>query len=258
MNAIFLILAVLSMSFEVFAQRPSYSNEEFCADREDRNFVKDLTIDRSNLMPFSNRGGIINGGVCWWHSRFQRNALYLTIYKSRMKKPSEREAVELIKDIRQGRSVVVIPGYRNFRDFAYDNEELIQRELEKWQKSDGITRFAWVKGLRGRPEVEADKLKKIMDEIYEEVEVNHNMAYNKLQIPGIAAHSWLVVRMDKVYGGYNLEIIDSNFASRTQVYRYREGDTSINYHGHFNFTPYLEKTNEMERINKVIARHCRE
>ena len=256
MKVTLLALAVLACSFQALARGPSTSEASFCADRKDVNFVKDLTLSTSNLMAFRNQGGIGNGGVCWWHSRFQRNALYLTIYKPSIAKPTQDEARILIKQIREAKNVVIIPGYKNFRDFSADNADLILRELEKWQKGDGIIRFAWVKGLEGASTVEAGQLKSTMDEIYNEVEVNKNIAYNKLQIPGIDAHAWLVVHMEKVNGGYNLEILDSNFPTGTEIYRYREGDQNFDYHRAFAFSPYLEKTNEMEKINKTIQKQC--
>lgn len=256
MKVTLLALAALACSFQIMAQTPSLTEERFCLDRQDTNFVKDLALDSNNLLTFRNHGGIANGGVCWWHSRFQRNALYLTIYKPKLDKPSLDEARELVKKIRAAKDVVVIPGYKNFAEFANANEAIIQRELEKWQKGDGIIRFAWVKGLSGDSEVAPDKMKELMDQIYEEVEVNKNIAYNKLQIPGIDSHAWLVVHMEKVSGGYNLEILDSNFNNQTEIYRYHEGDTSIDYHGYFHFTPYLEQTNEMKKINKAILKQC--
>jgi hypothetical protein len=256
MKVTLLALLALTCSFQAFAVGPSRSEESFCSDRKDENFVKDLTMDSSNLMAFQNHGGIGNGGVCWWHSRFQRNALYLTIYKPSLQKPSIDEARELVKQIRDAKEVVVIPGFRNFAEFSYEHQALIQRELEKWQKGDGVIRFAWVKGLSGSAKIEAEKMKSSMDELYEEVEVNKNIAYNKLQIPGIEAHAWLVVHMEKVSSGYNLEILDSNFPSHTEIYRYRDGDVNFNYHGYFTFSPYLEKTNELEKIKKVIQKKC--
>lgn len=258
MKVTLLALLALTCSFQALAKAPSYSEERFCSDRKDEKFVKDLTMDSNNLMAFRNHGGLINGGVCWWHSRFQRNALYLTIYKPRLAKPTAEEAKELIKQIREAKDVVVIPGYRNFYDFSAENAQQIQRELEKWQKGDGVIRFAWVKGLAGTSSVAAEELKASMDALYTEVEINNNIAYNKLQIPGIDAHAWLVVNVEKVKGGYNLEVLDSNYPSRTEIYRYREGDTELNYHGYFKFTPYLERTNEMEKIKKAIAKKCGE
>lgn len=258
MKVTFFVLLALAHSFQALAQNPSYTEESFCSDRKDEKFVKDLTMDSSNLMSFWNHGGLANSGVCWWHSRFQRNALYLTIYKPNLPRPSDSEARELVKQIRDAKDIVVIPGFKNFSEFTRVHEAQIQRELEKWQKGDGVIRFAWVKGLSGKPSVEAEKLKATMDEMYEYVEVNKNIAYNKLQIPGIDAHAWLVVHMEKVDGGYNLEVLDSNFPSETEIYRYREGDTSFNYHGAFKFTPYLERTHEMDKIKSVIAKRCAE
>lgn len=258
MRTVLLALLALTCSAQAFAQAPSYSEESFCSDRKDENFVKDLTLDSSNLMAFRNHGGIGNGGVCWWHSRFQRNALYLTLYKPHLPKPTIDEARELVKQIRDAKDMIVIPGFKNFEEFSSVHEALIQRELEKWQKGDGIIRFAWVKGLSGKSNVEADKLKATMDELYQDVEVNKNIAYNKLQIPGIDAHAWLVVHMEKVSDGYNLEILDSNFPNGTEIYRYHEGDTQFNYHGYFTFAPYLERTGEMDKIRKVIEKRCGE
>jgi hypothetical protein len=256
MKASFLIIAALMCSFQALARGPSLSEASFCADRKDENFVKDLTLSSQNLMAFANKGGIGNGGVCWWHSRFQRNALYLTIFKPRLPKPSKSEAQDLVAQIRAANNIVVIPGFNNFSEFSYAHMDLIQRELDKWQKGDGVIRFAWVKGLSGNSTVESSKMKSIMDDIYNEVEVKKNIAYNMLQIPGIDAHAWLVIHMEKVAGGYNLETLDSNFPSATQIYRYREGDVTFDYHNYFKFTPYLDKTGEMETIKKAILKTC--
>jgi len=256
MKTTLLAMLALTFSIQAYAQAPSRSEESFCSDRKDDRFVKDLTLDSSNLMAFRNHGGIANSGVCWWHSRFQRNALYLTIYKPNLPRPSVDEAKELIKQIREAKDVIVIPGFRNFSEFSSVHEAQIQRELEKWQKGDGVIRFAWVKGLSGTSSVDRDELKNIMDDMYYEVEVKKNIAYNKLQFPGVVAHAWLVVHMEKVSGGYNLEILDSNYPRSTEIYRYREGDSDLNYQGYYRFTPYLERTTEMDRIHEVISKKC--
>lgn len=229
MKLTFLAFSLWACSFPVLAQGPSQSEENFCSDRQDNNFVKNLTMDSNNLMTFVNDGGLANGGVCWWHSRFQRNALYLTIYKPDLAKPSQNEARELVKKIRTAKEVVVIPGFKNFASFAKANEKLIQREIEKWQLVESSIGFAWIKGLAGEPKVPADKMKELMDQTYQEVEVNQNIAYNKLQIPGITAHAWLVIHMDRTDWGYTLEVLDSNAPSYLQRYEYHEGDQFLVY-----------------------------
>lgn len=251
-------LTILASCFQAFAQRPSLSETDFCSDRKDPDFVKELVQSSSNLMSFQNQGGLLNSGVCWWHSRFQRNALYLTIYKPDEDRPTDAEAMKLILQIKSGNKVVVIPGFNNFSEFSYAYAQEIQNVLNAWQKVDGIAKFAWVKGLRGSAELPPEKLKKQMDKIYEDVEINKNISYNKLQIPGIEAHAWLVVHMEKVSGGYELEILDSNNPDTTEHYSYREGDTNFKYRGYaFDFVPYLDQTGEMQKLKKSISKFCK-
>jgi len=257
MKLTFLALSVIIFSFQAIAQSPSMSEQRFCADRLDKNFVKKLAMDSDNLMPFTSKGGFGNQGVCWWHARFVRNALYLTIFKPRLPRPTEEEAVQLVKKIRAATEVVVIPGYRNFSDFSSDNEEIIQKELNKWQRGDSFLRFAWIDGLSGSSSVTPLKMKELMDQIYQEVEVNKNIGFNKLQIKGIAAHSWLVVNMKKVPGGYELGVVDSYISGEYETYYYREGETEISHkHGSFSFTPYLERSDELLNIYNTISDKC--
>lgn len=246
---------ILTTSFSSFATRPSSNMNQFCNDRRDNEYVKTLTKDPDNLMAFRNFGGIGGGGVCWWHSRFQRNSLYLTIFKPHSNRPTEDEAYLLIKKLRAGREIVTIPGYENLRDFSLDFQVMIQEELEAWQRTDGA-KFAWVRGLRGKSVVSADKMKTLMDELYTDVEIRGNIAYQKLQIKGITAHAWLVVNMKKERNGYLLEVIDSNYPRVTMFYRYEEGDTRFNHEYYGEFTPYLEETKEMERIVSTIQGNC--
>jgi hypothetical protein len=256
MKPIFLTLVVFFYSVNVFAFHPSLSEQDFCADRKDDLFVKDLLMNPLNLMSFQNHGGLLNRGVCWWHSRFQRNALYLTIFKPQLPKPTEDEAHDLIKAIRSGKSIIAIPGYSYFSEFSKDYENLIQHELEKWQKADGILKFAWINGLSGKSKSDAAKLKTKMDELYEEVEINNTIAYTKLQIPGLDTHAWLVIHMFNVEDGYLVEYLDSMIPNRTFVYKYTYGDRYFSIVKGHPFLPYLEKTEEMSRIKQVIMQFC--
>ena len=95
-----------------------------------------------------------------------------------------------------------------------------------------------------------------MDELYEYVEVEGSIAYQKLQIKGITAHAWLVINMHKVSNGYDLEVLDSNFPNQTIIYNYREGMISFS-NGHYgNFVPYLERKAEMNTIKMTILKKC--
>ena len=209
-------------------------------------------------MAFPNSGGIKNGGVCWWHSRMQRNALYLTLYKPEEPRPSLTEAKIIIDKLRDGKEVIVIPGFYDFADFSNTHKLSIQRELEKWQKKDGIVKFNWLKGLKGKKSVSPETLKAMMDELYNYVEVQGNIAYQKLQVKGVASHSWLVVNMKKLDEGYDLEVIDSNYNSMTSIYRYRRGMMSFTHDFYGAFVPYLEREKEMSKMANVISSACRQ
>lgn len=207
-------------------------------------------------MSFSNHGGLINGGVCWWHSRFQRNAAYLTIYRPDLPKPTEEQAKEIVKDIRFAKGVVTIPGYDNFYDFSRDNYEEIQKRLEGWQRTDGFIMQQWVVGLAGASETSPEKLKKEMDELYEQVSEG-DVVYQKLQIKGITAHAWLVIGMEKTADGYELAVIDSNSPRSTQSYTYKEGDTSFYHYYYGNFVPYTGKNRELRKLKRKVKSYCK-
>lgn len=257
-----LVLAALGLSCSAWARytpaspSPSQSMDQFCADRANPQFEKNLTRNLLSLFSFENQGGLGNGGVCWWHSRFQRNSLYLTVYRPGEERPSQAELEKIIAKIRTGNSVVVIPGYSDFSEFSYKNQKFIQKELENWQKLDGFAKFGWVSGISGSEVVSANELKKMMDELYQNVEVEGNIAYQKLQIKGITAHAWLVVNMKQVNGGYDLEVLDSNFPSSTGFYRYRSGQTNFEHPYYGKFTPYLERSDEMKAIKMAVMKQC--
>jgi hypothetical protein len=232
MKLTLLAFALFMSSFHVVAQSPSLSEAHFCHDRKNPDFVKSLTMDPHNLMSFRNRGGIGMAGVCWWHSRFQRNALYLTYFKPELPRPSILETLDIIKQIRNAENVIAIPGFNNFFEFSEANKKHIQQELEDWQKYEGIQQFSWIDGLAGESIVSPSKLKKILDHMFVEVEINKHIVFNKLQIKGIAAHSWLVVHMKKFKGGYDLEILDSNAFGYLESYRYYEGAKFLVYHNY--------------------------
>ncbi len=220
------------------------SKQEFCRNAEDFSYFQDLASSTSNRMLFRNRGGMANGGVCWWHSRLQRSAIYLGVFKPRLPKPSLDEAKVIIYRLVDNRQVVEIPGYHNFSQFASAWQNEIQEVLERWQQRDGIYRAAWITGLSGESEEQSGKLKQMMDELYNEVHNNQRISYVKLQIPGIESHAWLIHKMSRTSRGYRIFFIDSNFPGRQYDYEYNFGDTSFNTYFYNNFVPYLEQTDD--------------
>ena len=69
----------------------------------DPQILINYSSETTNLMSFKNQGGLFNGGVCWWHSRFQRNIFYLSIFRPDLNKPLKSETIDgflvLLKDI---------------------------------------------------------------------------------------------------------------------------------------------------------------
>lgn len=234
------------------------SKQKFCQQREDKNFIRKQMMTNINAhMGFRNHGGLLNGGVCWWHSRFHRNALYLGVFRPDLNRPSEDDAKKIIKKIRKGRSIVEIPGYRNLRDFSIDNDYLIQKELEAWQRTDGFINQQWLIGLLGTPKRSANGMRRMMDGVYDRVVNQGDVTYQKLQIKGIDAHAWLVVDMKKTKTGYILYAVDSNFPGELQKVRYNYGDKFFHYNRWYGeFAPYTGRKAELKRVKKVIKKFC--
>lgn len=250
-----LSLALAVTSFNAFAANTSVGQIDFCRDRVENGYVQELLKERESRMGFRNHGGLVNGGVCWWHSRFQRNAAYLTYYSPDKKRPSLEQAKSLIKDIRRGKKVVEIPGFKNFNEFSMAYAHEIQNRLEGWQRTDGFINQAWLTGLAGTTETTPEKMQENMDELYAQVSQGE-VVYQKLQLKGIIAHAWLVIDMEKTSDGYVLSVVDSNYPVSTNVYTYRTGMTSLNYSYIGKFVPYTHKDNEEEKLKKVVASFC--
>lgn len=256
MKLILIYSFILFQSITAFAHALPQTKEDFCSRFSDNETIKTLSTDPQNLIDFKNGGGLFNGGVCWWYSKFQRHLLYLTIFKPFAPAPTKTEIKTIIHSIRLGRKVVVIPGFFNVTDFTSQNHQAIQRELEAWQIYDGVILGQWIDGINGRTKTKPALLKKNMDELYQYVEVKNKIAYQKLQIKGITSHAWLVVAVKQMPSGYDLSLLDSNYPRETQSYSYKYGDDSFFIKQYGNFVPYLEYTREENRLVNVGKKFC--
>lgn len=237
------------------------SKEEFCTRFEDRPEARDLlqtySTESVNLMAFKNDGGLFNGGVCWWHSRFQRNIFYLSVFRPDLEKPKTLSQLKaLIRSIRLAQSVLIIPGYHNFEEFSRENQKLIQAELNDWQLYDGVVLGGWMDGLKGDTKIAAPVLESMMKDVYQYVSLSKKIAYQKLQIKGITSHAWLVVGMKKTESGFEIGYLDSNSPRMSLNYTYKSGDTSFFIKGYGDFVPYLEFKREEERLTSVARKFC--
>ena len=245
----------IGFSSPAFADSSPKSRNEFCLRSGNLDNFKQIAADDDNRLSFKNAGGIFGGGVCWWHSRFQRSATYLSVYRPDLSKPTLAQAKDIIHAIRWNDHVVEIPGYATLYDFSKDWHKEIQDELNRWQFRDATLRFAWVRGLWNSPFGNAAKLESIMHRLYTEVEEKSRITYMKLQLKGIPSHAWLILGMEEVPSGYMLQIIDSNFKDLVH-YKYTYGDRTFEYGTYGSFEPYVEQTKDFSKINTAIHDYC--
>ncbi len=210
--------------------RAASSQAAFCQRTQNWAQFQTYAHDPANLFAFGNPPGPWKTGLCWWHTRFQRLALYLTIYRPELPRPTHPAQVwRLLDTVAFARGVVEIPGYENFSEFSEAWEETITQYLSQWQSFEGLTRATWFRhgALLDRSET-PEGLKRRMDALYETVGVQKKLAFTMLQIPGISTHAWLVVGMKRTSQGYELSYVDSAFSQSVGTYEYREGDRHVN------------------------------
>ena len=253
MRNTFVILSLLF--FTALADSASAApNPAFCSRTRDDVFK--ILLDPTMRLSFENDGGLADGGVCWWHARFQRLATYLVIYRPDLPKPTEKEAAHLVYQIRWMSHVVEIPGYSNLADFSRDFKDVIQHRLNDWQIFDAFVNQAWIIGLKGHYTVSAAKFQSIMDDLYQQVKSSDLVLFDMLQFQGIDAHAWLVAGMEKTSDGYAISIVDSNFPTQNITYNYHHGDQDFIYPDQTQFVPYISFNADLRRIERTISDYC--
>lgn len=222
----------------------------------ERNHVTTLELlrERSNRLSFGNQGGLIDGGVCWWHSRFERAASYLADFHPELPKPSRKQARRICNDLSHMR-VTRIPGYENLAQFSRDFESEIQSELNEWQLRDGFLKQEWIRGLSGKTKTTATKLRKHMNQIVARFKKNPHPLFLMLQFPGITSHAYLLIDATKTAEGYELDVIDSNHPGSIRTQVYLSGDPSLYDHG-TPFIPYPGFNQDILSVQKSKALHC--
>lgn len=229
--------------------------EEFCRQARDIQSFQARVRDPGNRLSFINPArGFFSGGVCWWHSRFTRNAAYLAYYNPSAPRPTPAQAERLIHQIASGAGPIEIPGYRNLHEFSSEHEEMIIRRLERWQAVESTAGFAWVRGASGSTKPSPQTLSSQMDELYDLVENRKQVVYQKLQIPGVAAHAWLVTGMKPTSSGYELEVHDSNSAEILSV-PYERTNRRMTGTG-FDFVPYTSFQSEIDSLQAQVVAGC--
>lgn len=230
------------------------ARQEYCA-RTAEDFLR-LAHHTPQMLPFANDGGMLGKGVCWWHSRFQRAVTYLAVFDHKAPRPTRDEAKHIIHAFRKRREVVIIPGYSRFAEFASDHQDLIQNELERWQLFDGTIGFSWTRGIVGQTSLSSRRLKTRMDEIFEEFSEKKRVLFLKFQYAGPLSHGLLLLDMQPTpRGGYQLQLIDSNFAQTVREVEYLDGQTAIT-NDELRGIPYISYSLDLRRIDRAFERFC--
>lgn len=260
MKKSFILGSLLFFSFNSFANitldksgkvKAPQSKDAYCQNIKNEAFVRSLPYSADNQLYMQNKGGLFNGGVCWWHSMFLRNALNLSVFLPSQQKPSQDEARLIISDLIVANGVVEIPGYQNIYQFSRDFSDELQSALNTWQITDGGLGFGWVRGISGKTSIAPEKLQEMMDETYELVTKKNHLAYQMLQMPGVDAHAWLVADVVKTTSGYSLEVIDSNYPGRVRKIPYVRGTTQLSEYG--GMVPYTGRNSFNKSAYKSAA-----
>ncbi len=210
-------------------------------------------FDLKNRISFRNEGGLFDGGVCWWHSRFQRAAIYLARYAPEKQKPSPAQAQKIVHDLTSMNHVVEIPGFENLFDFSLAFEPQIQKELDDWQLRDGFIFQQWARGLYGRSSLPPNEMKKRMSIIYSKFKKSLPGMWVMAQLPGITSHALLIIDMKPNADGFDLSFIDSNAPNTTLATSYHSGDRTVTAHG---MVPYVGFNEDFVKIEKALKSSC--
>lgn len=137
--------------------KPPTSKKELCSMSE-RNF-QSLMCQNNNRLGIDNQSGLfkLETGLCWWISKFHRQATHLAHYCPDCKKPdfTSRDGKKKLKKILNGivksKGAVEIPGYKNLFEFTSDPvvKEALLKRLRHWMAGDTFLRMQWTKSLEG-------------------------------------------------------------------------------------------------------------
>lgn len=264
---------------------PARGRAEFCSRASKPDYIQTLGMDTQNhyykfdnYEHLSNEGGFLGIGVCWWHSRFQRAAWALSYYRPDLPKPDRKRAQEIIALIASMKSVVEIPGYRNFSEFSKEWPDLIQKKLESWQLKDGIFKFSWagpipgvvrriIKGLDNDDSMNPRKLLERMRGLYRQVHDQKEVAFIKYFPQGVpGSHSLLILDMQpSIREGrpaYEIKVADSEFPGRVLPAYYVEGETAMKYKDpmvglrYEGLVPTPRNDGDLKKFRKRVASFC--
>ncbi len=154
--------------------------------------------------------------------------------------------------------VITIPGFANFHSFSQAYQNQIQKFLNDWQFADGVYNFQWLRGISGNSALPPKDMEARMDAVYDTFRQSPAAMWIMAQMKGITSHSFLVLAMVKVNGGYDMDLIDSNHPMETVTVKYQVGDQFLQTSkGKSHFVPYVGFQDDFRKISHGLLGHCR-
>lgn len=230
------------------------SKEKFCQMHKTYGYVRTQLFNTDNKLSFTNPGGYVDAGLCWWHSRLQRAAVYLTNYQPNLPKPTPQQALKIVNGIFRLLRVETIPGFSNFQQFSTAYEKLIIDYLSLKQVEDTVFLEFW-RGLRPS-QVSAGFIQGQAERIYQRVAIQDKVQYVALK--GLShwyeSHAWLVVGAVKSQDSIDFYYVDSEHSPKVtpSKFTYKAGETTLN-----NRVPYLQYDSDFQHIGWAVNRYCR-
>ncbi|RYZ82914.1 MAG: hypothetical protein EOP06_20890 [Proteobacteria bacterium] len=231
-----------------------------------------------SITDFRNSSGPMRTGLCWWHTKLQRASLYLAVFNQPMQaKPTRVQAMQILQNLAQLKSVQSIPGYNNWNQFTRDYAKEVEFYLGRWEMTDTL-QMQFVKGIR----FNQGTTKAALAEIEKQVLVYKRIPYVMTKLKGFEAHSWLVTEVSQDLP-LTYRVIDSNFNPlpifyepysdtthakypRDESYSTRSGRTEktaasdrvqMSFYGDRGpMTFYMQNEKDFEAMSSAISRHC--
>lgn len=212
---------------------------------------------KQSRMAFKNQGGLVNGGVCWWHARLQRSSAYLAEFKPQLPKPDLKAVKTILNDLKKMKTVVEIPGYENFNSFTQAHQKQVQNTLESWQRKDGFINQQWIRGISGKYELAPEAMKEKMAVLYAQFLSSPHPMWVMAQIKGVSSHAFLVLDIFSQPEGLDLKLIDSNYPDEVREVRYVYGQRFLKHKKEkYSFVPYLGFQKDYQSIHESVRQHC--
>lgn len=235
-----------------------------------------LLNDGRMLMAFGNPDGMFKTGLCWMHSRFQRNTAYLADFHPERPKPTEAQVDVIVNKLARGEEVVPIPGFWNMYEFSKLYQEKITSVLNRLGV-ECVANGDCAKRIGDRSSASsAEDMRSRMDALYSRFIGHQDVLFARIELSKFGplySHSILVVNVEPIrpvtgnplalmtgIAGYFLWVIDSNDPNQVRILEYRPGDTSLKYQWNgkpYNMMMYPDYEEDLNSFKTAIANYCK-